>query len=67
MIDPQYYEMSRAEVGRELGLSEGMVHYIEKRALEKLRIAFIRRGLRYQDLTSGATAAHVLANLRGGQ
>jgi DNA-directed RNA polymerase sigma subunit (sigma70/sigma32) len=50
MNQKDYYHMTQQEVADKLGLSRPNVNHYEKQALEKLRIALEKRGIKANDI-----------------
>ena len=46
----QYYKMTQAEVAQSLGISRSMVNYIEKSAIDKIRLLLAMRGIKVEDV-----------------
>jgi DNA-binding XRE family transcriptional regulator len=44
------YEMTQQEVANHLGMNRTTVNYVERMALEKLRIALEKRGIKASDV-----------------
>lgn len=53
VIDEEIYTCSRAEIGREIGLSGEMIRLIERDAIEKCRTFCRENGYRLVDLLPG--------------
>jgi DNA-directed RNA polymerase specialized sigma subunit len=45
----EYYKMTQAEVAQSLGISRSMVNYIEKSAIDKIKVLLAMRGIKVED------------------
>jgi DNA-directed RNA polymerase specialized sigma24 family protein len=50
MHEKDYYHMTQQEVAERLGMPRSNVNYYERQALEKIRIALEKRGIKASDL-----------------
>ena len=47
--NPDYYRMSHAEIAKIFGVSRGTIQRIERSAIEKIRDALEKRGIKVED------------------